>query len=80
MGALVKDKGDASVPAGLQHRVPQPTSVHTMLPAGQITGTVRILWRGANLTAVYTPPATKPAEWRNGDSSFQNLVICEILL
>lgn len=60
MRALVEDEGDRSVPGGLQHLVPQALLAETVVPLRKVTGTVRVLCRRPNLSAVHTALTAKP--------------------
>lgn len=63
--ALVEDEGDGSVPGAFQDAVHQAPLVKAVVPLGQVTGAVRVLWRRPDLAAADAAPAAEPKR-RNG--------------
>lgn len=58
---LVKDEGHGFIPGRLKYSIVQSSFIGAVLPTGQITGAVRILGRGANLTTVYASQTSEPS-------------------
>lgn len=64
--ALVEDKGDGSIPAGLQHLVPQALLVEAVVPLREVTGAVGLLSRGPSLPPVHTAATAEPTSTTRG--------------
>lgn len=66
MGVMMKSEGDSGIPCSLQHRVLQPPLISTVVPLGEVRGTVGPFRRGPYLVAVHTAttldPGTEPAQ------------------
>lgn len=64
--ALVEDERHCSVPGSFQHLVPEALLVKAVVPLGKVTGTVRVVWRRPNLSAVHTAATAKPDNAQEG--------------
>lgn len=66
MRVMMKGEGDSSIPGSLQHRVLQSSFISTVVPLGEVRGTVRSLRRRPHLVAIHTSatldPETEPAQ------------------
>lgn len=65
MGVMMKGEGDSSIPRSLQYGILQPPLISTVVPLGEVRGTVRPFRRGPYLVAIHTAttldPGTEPA-------------------
>ena len=66
MGVMMKGEGDCSIPCSLQHGVLQPPLIGTVVPLGEVRGTVGPFRWGPYLVAVHTAttldPGTEPVQ------------------
>lgn len=73
MGVVMKGERDSGIPRSLQHRVLQPPLVSTVVPLGEVRGTVRPFRRGPHLVAIHAATTLDP-----GTESAQGQ--CKVLL